>query len=119
MTEKEKIEYLNDNIIRLNQKIKNINKRDEIVAMSLGLSIILGMNVFAFIYLADPYKNKLYPIIAVASIGLGIVPGISIPTHRTMKKISQYQMEIKSYMNELHGMALEEDKEFEKVKKYK
>lgn len=117
MSEEERIEYLNNRIIQLNRRIKNISTRDDIIGIVFGFLIFTGINVWYILDLSDYYDNHLYPIIMASSIGLGMVPGSNLPTYKTMKKVSSYRMEIRESMNELHQFALEENERMAKVKK--
>lgn len=117
MSEEERIAYLNSRIIELNKKIKNINTRDDIVGVLSGFLIFTGINAWCVHNLSEYYDSSLYSIIMLGSIGLAVVPGIHLPTYKTMRKISSYQMQIKEYVNELHQFALEENERMIKVKK--
>lgn len=117
MSEEERIDYLNHRIIILNRKIKNINTRDDIIGILSGFLIFSGINI-GYIYNLSGYDDScLYSVVMLCSIGLGMVPGISLPTYKTMKKVALYQMEIKKSIDELHQFALEEDKKMVKIKK--
>lgn len=117
MSEEERITYLNSRIIELNRKIKKINTRDDIVGVLSGFFIFTGINVWCIHNLPEYYDSSLYSIIMLGSIGLGMVPGINLPTYKTMRKVSSYQMQIKEYVNELHQFALEENERMVKGKK--
>lgn len=117
MSEEERIEYLNNRIIILNRRIKNISTRDDIIGLVFGFLIFTGINAWYILDLSEYCADQLYPTIMVGSIGLGMIPGVNLPTYKTIKKVSSYQMEIREYMNELHQFALEENERMAKVKK--
>ena len=45
-----------------------------------------------------------------ASLFVGGIPSMYLPTERTKNRINKYQLEIKVALDELHGYAIEEDK---------
>ncbi len=117
MSEEERITYLNSRIIELNRKIKNINTRDDIVGLLSSFLTFTGIHAWCIYNLSEYYESSLYSIIMLGSVGLAMIPGIHLPTYKTMRKVSAYQMQIKEYVNELHQFALEENERMVKVKK--
>lgn len=110
MTEDQRIDTLNKIIITNQKKLKKM----DIIEDGIGLSITSGIIIVSGIFLIKNYDNhiirEMTPIILCSSIITGCIPGICLPTRKSMMKKGQYKKEIINSLNELHGYALEEEK---------
>lgn len=112
----DRIENLNKDIIRTSRKIKNIQVFDDIIGITSGVSLIIGINIIGYISIPNNYYYLHMPVFQL-SILVGILPSINLPTYKTMKKVTLYQEKIRKDIDELHEIALEENKKMIKHKK--
>lgn len=113
MNNDERIEYLNNDILKISRKIKNIEIFNDVVGITSGFSLIVGINTVSLLHIPQNYKYLQMPVLLL-SIAIGMVPSINLPTYKTMKKMILYQEKIRNNINELHEIALEENKKMMK-----
>ena len=110
MEENKRIDKLNKKISRNTRKIKNLRIRDDIIAFIPMVTLVGTVTVIYFKNCDNMLVKEFYPLMVYASLFVGGIPSMYLPTERTKNRINKYQLEIKVALDELHGYAIEEDK---------
>ena len=112
-----RIQQLNKKIVKNKHKIRNLNIKDSVISLTPGV-VLLG-TVSA--YTIANHDNKIliysYPYLLLLSLGIGVAIAGTISDKKIVKKIEDCETNIEQCMNELHGIALEEDKKIMKLRK--
>lgn len=104
------IQNLNKKIEKDKKRIRNLRIRDDIIGF-IPICILVGtVTTVNLKYYNTFLINQFYPMSVLASIFIGGIPSIYLPTKKTRYKIENYQSEIQGALDELYEFALEEDK---------
>lgn len=110
MNDIDRIEYLNQEIMKKRREIKNIELFESTLSTTLAGSIVIGGTFTIIKNYHMPIVQYFTPMLFFSTLLAGSVPCIFFPTRRSLKKKIKYDNEIKQAINELHGYALEENK---------
>lgn len=116
MTEEKRINELNRKIIKNQRRIKNLMLFDDIICIGTLSGIVLVDLSFTIKNYNNPIVQQMSGITLLASVLIGSIPIINLPTKKSIKKREQYREEIITSVNELHGYAIEEDEKIMKKK---
>ena len=117
MSENDRIEYLNKEIMRKKKEIKNLELFESTIASTLAGGIIIGGTFTIIKNYHVPIIQYLTPALFLSTLLVGSYPCVLVPTRRSLKKKIKYDKEIGEAINELHGYAIEEDKKIMLKKK--
>ncbi len=113
----EKIGKLNKNIISNKKKIRNLEIRECFFALAPGALLVIGTTGLT-ICLKSNLLTSLYPVTLIGSMGIGMIPlGMTVSNEKSQDKRSEYYKEIKTSLNELHSIAIDEDKKIMQKRK--
>ncbi len=107
-----KINLLNKTVIKNQNKIRYLRTRDDIIGFLPSFILVGSLTTISFKNLNNQVIQDFYPIFFIGSLIIGGIPSCYLPTNKTKDKIKKYRYNIKKAIDELHSIALEENKKY-------
>lgn len=108
----ERIKLLNKDIISNQKKIRNLRIRDDIVGFLPSFILVGTITTITFKFYNLELVQDFYPGAIFVSLIVGGIPSGYLPSEKTKQKIKTYKSNIKEAIDELHSIALEENKKY-------
>lgn len=108
----ERIRLLNKDIVCNQKKIRNLRIRDDIVGFLPSFILVGTITTITFKFCNCEVVQDLYPGAVFVSLIIGGIPSSYLPSEKAKQRIKTYKYNIKEAINELHSIALEENKKY-------